>query len=172
MLLCEDKQHRVFVRRFLLKMGWRDHQVRIRTAGPGDGSAVQYVRNQFGAELKEHLSRHVSQALMVMVDADYRSVRERVAEFDSQCKKHGLPKRPDGVLVFVPKWNIETWLEYLAGKTVDESNRDYRPSSRKSDRARHVDALVEMCRSRELRQPAPDSLTAACIEWQRWAASV
>ena len=171
MLLCEDKQHRVFVRRFLLKMGWKDRQVRIRMAGLGEGSAVQYVRNQFGKEFKEHLSRHVSQALMVMVDADRESVRERVAEFDSQCKKHGLSKRPDSVLVFVPKWRIETWLKYLEGKTVDELKRDYPKLNHQRDCAPHVEELVKMCRKRELRKPAPDSLKAACIEWQRWAAS-
>lgn len=108
---------------------------------------------------------------MVMVDADYLSVRQRVAEFDSRCKKHGLAKRPDSVLVFVPKWRIETWLEYLDGKTVDESKRDYPKLNHQSACAPHVEELFQMCRKKKLRQPAPDSLTAACSEWQRWAAS-
>lgn len=173
MLLCEDKQHRVFVRRFLLKMGWQDHQIRVRMAGPADGSAEQYVRNRFPKELKDHRSRRgrVSEALMVMVDGDNRGVRTRVAEFDSACKTHGLARRPESVLVFVPTWKIETWLAYLNGETVDESRRDYPRLQRERDCAPHVDVLVDMCRRSGLRQPAPDSLVTACAEWGRWAAS-
>ena len=109
---------------------------------------------------------------MVMVDGDNRGMHARVNEFDSACKKHGLRKRPDSVLVFVPTWRIETWLAYLDGVTVDESKRDY-PSfrGRESDCAPHVNTLEEMCRRKSLRQPAPDSLAAACAEWNRWTDS-
>ena len=29
-LICEDQQHDIFVRRFLIKSGWKNHQIRIQ----------------------------------------------------------------------------------------------------------------------------------------------
>jgi hypothetical protein len=37
---------------------------------------------------------------------------------------------------------------------------------RKRDCKRHASALAEMCRQRELREPAPPSLVAACREFR------
>ena len=72
MLLCEDKQQSTFVYRFLIEMGWRKNQIRIRSAKPGKGSAEQYVRDQYPKELVEHRKASVSRALMVMMDGDNR----------------------------------------------------------------------------------------------------
>lgn len=108
-----------------------------------------------------------------MVDGDERGVAARQNELAGECRKQGLSVRfpEEGVLVVVPTWRIETWLAYLDGQTVDESRRDYPRLPRKRDCAPHVETLVAMCRRNELRQPAPDSLEAACVEWNRWVAS-
>ena len=56
-LLCEDTQHETFGRRFLKKMGWSNHQVRVLKAPGGRGSAEQFVRKRFPEELEEHRRR-------------------------------------------------------------------------------------------------------------------
>ena len=173
MLLCEDKQQETFAYRFLRKMGWTRHQIRIRPAKPGKGSAEQYVRNRFPKELVEHRRNSVAQALMVMMDGDKLGIRGRMAELDDACTiaKTRPRNSKEYVLVFIPTWRIETWLAYLSGATVDETKRDYPRLRRPRDCAPHVTTLVEMCQENRLRQPAPASLAAACREYRRWADS-
>ena len=172
MLLCEDKQQSTFVYRFLIEMGWRKNQIRIRSAKPGKGSAEQFVRNRFPKELNEHRARpSVSRALMVMMDGDNRGISGRMAELADACTKAKTSPRTQkeqDVLVFIPTWRIETWLAYLESETVDETKRDYPRLPRPRDCARHVDTLVKMCRNKALRKPAPASLAAACDEYRRW----
>ena len=170
MLLCEDQQQETFARRFLLKMGWSDYQIRVRSAPPGEGSAEHYVRSRFPVELAGHRSRHhrVSQALIVVLDGDQRGLKGRIAELEDACRKAKTNVRGpnERVLVFVPTWRIETWLAYLDGETVDETKRDYPRLARPRNCAPHVNALVEMCQSNQLRRPAPASLAAACGEYR------
>ena len=175
-LLCEDTQHETFARRFLKKLGWTNHQMRVVKAPGGRGSAEQFVRERFPEELEEHRRRRsrVSVALIVILDGDDRGVDRRIAELDDSCGQHGIPGRNPGeqVLVFVPTWRIETWFAYLGGETVDEEKRDYPRLPRPRDCQPHVESLVAMCRGDGLREPAPSSLVAACAEYRRWSGAM
>jgi len=46
-LLCEDRQHEVFMRTFLVGHGVPARRMRIKIASKGIGSAEQFVRNQY-----------------------------------------------------------------------------------------------------------------------------
>lgn len=170
-LLCEDTQQRAFLRQFLREMRRHDHVIRMETAPKGQGSGVHFVRTRFPKELAAHRRSSVSRVLMVMVDGDAQGVEQRVAELDAECRRQECPVRTndEAVLVFVPTWRIETWLAYLDDGPVDESKSDYTRLPRPRDCREHVAALVEMCRERRLRQPAPSSLIAACHEYRRWS---
>lgn len=172
-LLCEDKQQQAFMRRFLERSGKDCRLFRTETAPRGEGSAAQFVRKRFAKEVAEHRRRSVSQALMVMIDGDDRGVDRRLAELDDECKRQSLSVRtPDeGILVFAPTWNIETWLAYLDGEPVGEAKPDYPRLARPKDCGAHAAALAEMCDRRRLREPAPPSLSAACVEYRRWLAA-
>lgn len=172
-LLCEDKQQRTFARRLLETIGKDCRLFRVETAPKGEGSAEQFVRKRFPKEVANHRSRSVSQALMVMIDGDSRGVDRRISELDDECRRQDCPIRtPDeGVLVFVPTWNIETWFAYLDGETVDEAKPDYPRLPRPRDCRAHAATLGGMCRERRLRQPTPPSLIAACVEYRRWLAA-
>lgn len=108
-----------------------------------------------------------------MLDGDERGAAARLIELENACRATGVPVRfpEEGVLVVVPTWRIETWLAYLEGATVDESKRDYPRLRLPRDCARHVNKLVDMCRSKELRRPAPESLVVSCGDYERWVAS-
>jgi len=169
-LLCEDRQHEVFARRFLARAGWPTRRLRVEKAPPAEGSAEQFVRERFPVELSAYRANRgrVAQGLLVMVDGDDRGVTGRTAELEAACRAQGVPPRQDDdrVAIAVPTWNVETWLAYLAGSTVDESKSDYPRLARAGDCRPHVDELLELCRHGALRQPSPASLESACDEYR------
>lgn len=67
--------------------------------------------------------------------------------------------------MFIPTWNVETWLAYLSGETVDEANKSYPKLPRARDCKPLVEELFKMCQAGALRQPAPASLVDACQEY-------
>lgn len=167
-LLCEDVQHETFVRRFLAKAGWSTRRLRVEKAPGGCGSAEQWVRTRFPTELAEYRRRPGNaQALIVILDGDNRGVQTRTTELDDACRMNNIDIRtPDErVLVLVPTWNIETWIAYLKGQTVDETTRDYPRLPRPRECQVSVEKLIAMCREKGLREPAPSSLRAACVEY-------
>jgi hypothetical protein len=167
-LLCEDNQHEAFARRFLSAMGWETRAMRVEKAPEGRGAGEQFVRQRFPLELKAHRSRPVTQALVVLIDGDAAGTERRLQRLGQACRDTGITERADGerVGIFIPTWNIETWLTYLDGEPVEEDRRDYPRLARERDCQRHVDALAQMCRRGELREPAPLSLQVACEECQ------
>ena len=168
-LVCEDQQHEAFGRRFLKEMRLVTNPRKIRVERPslGRGSAERFVRETYVAELEAGRRSHVSRTLILVTDGDNVGVRGRLQQLDAACGRAGVQVRTDedGVAVFVPTWNIETWLTYLDGEDVDEELADYPRLQRPRDCGAHVRGLAEMCRRRALRQPAPASLVAACQEY-------
>jgi hypothetical protein len=168
-LLCEDTQHETFARRFLEKAGWATRRLRVEKSPKGRGAAAQFVRERFPTELAAYRSNRnrVAQALVVFIDGDKTGVADRLKELDKACEGEQIEprKQDDNVVIIVPTWNIESWLAYLDGTTVDESKDDYPRLDRPRDCQKHVDQLYEMCQKNALRQPAPGSLVAACDEY-------
>lgn len=168
-ILCEDRQQEAFARRFLALMG-REHRVqRVEVSPKGHGSGEQFVRERFAKELAYYRGRQhrVGQALIVVIDADNRGVGARIQDLDDAAATGKQDRRrPDErVAVFVPGRNIETWLAYLDGQTVNETD-EYPRLEHERDCQLHVERLCEMCREGALREPAPPSLEAACIEYR------
>ena len=169
-ILCEDRQHEVFICRFLKKCSWGVRSLRVEMAPRGRGAGEQFVRERFPKELSAcRLRKHVTQALIVMLDGDSVGVDERLRSLDAQCRSQGVdPRRDDDrVAVFVPTWRIETWFAYLDGNDVDEAKRDYPKLSRERDCQRFVNELFKMCQSGNLRPPEPRSLRSACREYDK-----
>lgn len=168
-VLCEDKQHWAFVKRFLERRGWNARRIRLRAAPPGRGSGEQFVREHFPEELKGYRSsrNRVSRGLIVMLDGDAVGLTGRLRSLDESCRSSGVdPRRDDDrVAVFVPTWSIETWFAWLDGEPVDETRRGYPRLDRPRDCRRHVDELARMCDAGALREPAPPTLPAACAEY-------
>jgi hypothetical protein len=166
-LLCEDRQHEAFARRFLAGMGWDLRAVRVEKAPGGAGSGEQFVRKRYPVELKAQRSRPVSQVLVVLTDGDSEGTAARLRQLDQACREAVVAERDQNerVAIFVPTWNIETWMAYLDGEAVTEDRSGYPRLPRERECQRHVDVLTRMCRDGELREPAPPSLEAACVEY-------
>lgn len=168
-LVCEDVQHEAFARRFLkeMKLVTDPHQLRVERSPSGRGAADQFVQEAYVTELDAGRRIHVARILLVLTDGDALGPAERLRRLDDACNRQGVePRSPaERVAVFIPTWNIETWLAYLEDKSVDETREDYPRLAKPGDCRQHIRVLVEMCRRRELRQPAPESLAAACEEY-------
>ncbi len=170
-LLCEDKQRQVFALRFLKALDWNLRDWKLILSPAGRGSGEQFVRETFPDELRALRSKGRDQVyLVVLIDGDSAGVNRRREQIREACRSQGVqpPTDNDRVLVCAPTWNIETWLAYLAGVTIDETRRDYSKfKGRESQCQPLIDELARLCREGALREPAPPSLAVACQEFRR-----
>ncbi|WP_420445912.1 hypothetical protein [Candidatus Poriferisodalis sp.] len=170
-LLCEDKQQRVFAHRFFKARDWNLREWKPITAPAGRGAADSFVRTEFPRQLKALREKGDEQVFLVaLIDGDAAGTHQRRRQIDEACRDEGIepPTDAERVLVCVPTWNIETWLAYLANQDVDESVSDYpRLDGRESECQPLVEALASMCKTGDLRCPAPSSLEAACSAFGR-----
>ena len=160
-ILCEDKQHESFIRRFLKKRNRKIYAVPRSGVGAGD----QFVRDNYPAQLDAVRKR--GGILVAMIDGDNYSIEQRQKQMDKACEQRGVsPRKPsDKVAVFVPMRNIETWFAYLNGERVNETDT-YPRLERERECRRHVNVLEQMCAEGRLRTPAPASLEDACREYE------
>jgi len=168
-ILCEDSQHEAFARSFLKKANLGARIQRVEKNPRGRGSAEQFVREQYAKELLHYRNRkhRVQQALIVIIDADKRSIADRINQIEAEVVAAGGQRRQEKerVAIFVPARNIETWLAYLDGQEVNEN--DNYPRLPRPRHCRHqVDKLHAMCQQGSLRPPSPLSLDAACKEYR------
>ena len=167
-LLCEDSQHEAFTRRFLKGMGWNTREIRVEKSPSSLGSAEQWVREKFSDELSVYRQRRqkATSALIAMIDADTKSVQDRIIDFEAACNSRQIAFRAadEAVAIAVPKRNIETWIHFLSGESVNEENI-YPKLNRERGCKPAVDRLVQLCRSTGLSPDAPYSLATACDEY-------
>lgn len=143
--------------------------LRVEKPRAGRGSGEQFVRKEFPHQLAVYRSQSTRRAicLIVCVDADIASVDERIRSFMMACRDDGIPFRtPDEQVCFViPKRNIETWLAYLRGESVNEQTV-YPKYDCQSKCQQDVKCLDQMCRQKQLRSNPPPSLVCACEEFK------
>ncbi len=125
-VLCEDKLTHCYIRRFLLAQGISGRKI-FPLPLPADGCGEQYVRLQFPRYLQVLRSKSFdSNVLVVAIDADKKTLQERKVQLNEACEAANVSVRTetDKMLVFIPKRNVETWIKYFDGETVDEE-QDY-----------------------------------------------
>ncbi len=81
-----------------------------------------------------------------MIDADMKKVVDRLNELDASLTAAALNVRqPDEKIGnFVPKRNVETWLHYLEGKTVDEDTSYPKGSAKNNLAFLHPDFTISL----------------------------
>jgi hypothetical protein len=169
-ILCEDILHDCFVR-YVLGIGGRDRELRISPRA--DGSAEQWVREQFAREVRAIRSCGRKAILVVVTDADKNSVEDRRESLLKSLDKAEVerPKEDEGIFILIPKWEIETWLKYLEDGVFNEEDGKLpkRFSGSESNCDPLAQKLLKMCQSQKLEpEPAPPSLLAACVEYKRF----
>ncbi|MEQ9486288.1 hypothetical protein [Coleofasciculus sp. F4-SAH-05] len=169
-ILCEDRQQEVFARHFLRERGFNGI-FRSKICPPGRQSGEQYVRTQYPVEVKAYRQNRnrVSIGLVVLIDADTGGLQERLNQLEFALSEDAQQNRQpdDAIAIFIPKRNIETWIHFLQGETVDEETEYAKYQKNEAACKPSVENLAEQCRSQNLPDNAPASLQAACGELQR-----
>jgi hypothetical protein len=167
-ILCEDRQQEVFTRCFLISRGVNPHRIYPRTCKKGKQAGEQFVRQEYPREVLGYRrnSGRLSAGLVVMTDADVREVANRLNQLDAALIERNIPSRKttERIGIFIPKRNIETWINYLMGQTVTENDL-YPHLKRESECIPFVEALARS--DAPLPQDAPPSLKTACDELSR-----
>ena len=168
-ILCEDKQQEVFAIHFLKKRGFTlDRNFRTEICPKGAGE--QFVREKYAQEVVEYRRQRNKRSgmLIVLIDADKKTVEERLKQLDDALIENSqqLRQPSEAIAIFVPKRNIETWIRHLQCENVDEET-EYTKFKKQSDCKPYLDKLVNQCYQGNLDENAPPSLKAACGELQR-----
>jgi len=167
-LLCEDRQHEAFARRFFESMGWEKRQLEVIRSPKGRGAAEQWVRAEYPAQVQKLRSApHIDGGLAVLIDEDLGGPGSREKDLAMALQGVGAPPLGDTerVALAAPARNIETWFAYLKGDEVDEVTAYPRLAQERACRPMAA-TLTAMCRGRQLRDPAPPSLDRACAEYR------
>lgn len=173
-LLCEDKLHEVFVRRFLKAWGvvGLNRKIYVPPYPEGEGCGSQFVISNFPDQLKAVRSRSAVTVLIVVIDADNKTVEERKGELEKALEDAGMPKVADDerICCVIPKWSIDTWLAYLqdGNASEDESYKNsLRFQNRESEAHPLIDTLAESCKAQGVLANAPPSLMNACSQFDK-----
>lgn len=157
-VLCEDKQHRCFCERLLKRMGFTNYRTLPLPAAQGAGGA--YVDAKYPDEVRAQRARQncAMSGLPVMREADNKTVQERRQDFDAALPS---PRQAnEHIALFIPKWELETWLQYLrTDEYVDEGRSDYpKLRGRESECHPQVDRLLDIVGADHLPGNCPPSL--------------
>jgi len=170
-ILCEDRQHLAFVRRYLSGLGYNERQIRDAPCPMGSQAGEQFVRQRYPIEVSEQRRRvaRLSVNLVVVIDADDMPVDRRLQQLEQELANLTLPGRgPDErIAILIPRRNIETWIHYLNGDSVNEIDT-FPKLVRQRDCQPAVDRLLQIKHSGwVLPADSPASLIAALPELQR-----
>ncbi len=173
-ILCEDLQTQVFIRRALIQRGVnprRIQSVALPSADKGAGDA--YVVKHYPEQARAHRSQAARSqaALIVHTDADpANTVVARIGRLDAALVAAGMPPRgpEERISYLVPKRNIETWIHfYLDGPPIDESTEYSKYRGHESDCWPAANAFSDNAASNTVPTGAPPSLTVGLSEFQR-----
>lgn len=169
-VLCEDKQHFHFARKYLEEQGINKRRIINKTAPPSQGSGAQYVIDNYANELKEHRSKNYQKniALAVFLDEDTKGTQNRLNELESLLKKANLEPRQknERVALFIPARNIETWFYYVDKQELIDETKDYKKHT-STEPSKVAKKLANDICPNKLPESAPPSLKNACLELMR-----
>ena len=155
-VLVEDEQHDRFAYRVLLQLGFHYRDIRVVPYPQGRRSGEQWVRENYPGQVKAHRRKASFQrvGLVVLIDADTRTVAHRHNQLAQKLQKAGLKARSgeEAIIIWVPKRNIHTWVAYLLDREVDVNEQDdYERLVRDEDYRTPAERFVELYREASAR---------------------
>jgi hypothetical protein len=123
-ILGEDDEQTEFARKFLNAQGVVNAKIRVIPNPNGKGAGTAHVVKNFPERVMAYRKKRnsIHNGLVVIIDADVSSVEQRYKELNRTLQKAALESRQEDerIVFWIPKRNIETWLCFLTGITVDE----------------------------------------------------
>lgn len=174
-VLCEDLQTQVFIRRALIRHGADRRRIHLADlpSEVKEGAGDDYVARHYPKEAEAHRSRasHTQAALIVHMDVDPRnSVAARMTRLEQALSTAGMPARgaEERIAYLIPKRNIETWIHfYLDGPPIDEVTEYAKYTGRESDCWPAAEAFSDGAASTTVPAAAPPSLEVGLSEFRR-----
>ena len=150
-VICEDVMQEKPIRAWLKSLGYNTkREVVFRThpeAVLGHKRNNAWVEQRYVEEVQaQRVRAHRMQcALIVCRDGDEESVEEHARTFDKRLANASLDKRDanENIALLIPQRNIETWLVFLAGHNVNETD-DYKALCRTVDVAESVKRFAHL----------------------------
>ena len=135
-VLAEDLRSARLVQQTLARSG-RYKNVRLKISPRADGSAEQWVRQQFPAELRDYRSARARRtgALVVHTDADGGTVDDRLNALHAACVEcdTAVVDADDLVALLIPKWSVETWVLWLSGDGLQSEEESVKLRCKRCD---------------------------------------
>ncbi|KHD08541.1 hypothetical protein PN36_05625 [Candidatus Thiomargarita nelsonii] len=162
-ILCEDLRHYHFARKFFQSRGLK--KIIPNICPKGRRSGEQYVREHYAQELKAYRSKanYLNIALVVVIDADLKSIDERIKSLDDPNPRSDT----ENIAIFVPARNIETWIHYLNGHDYNEKDSYKSLYNKGISPSKFAEKLAKKICPQGLQDDAPSSLHHACQELKR-----
>lgn len=157
-VICEDAEHRHFVRGYLSQLRFPMPRVHFEVAPSGKGDAKEWVRKRLIEEvgLIAARAKYLSVYCVVVVDCDQLSPVERR---DWLLKEVDAQQLGDKLVCVTPSTNIEDWLARLDGSLFAPRGR------KKAELGRHAhrlgSALSRDCRDS---RPTPEFVQDYCTQ--------
>jgi hypothetical protein len=171
-VLAEDERHQRFIRFYLKQKNYGGREIRFEPLPSGRGCGEQWVRENYAKQVQAFRARSAKAgtALIVAIDADTRTVDDRLRQLEQSLDSDRAARRADEerIVHLVPRRNIETWILCLSGEQVVEAT-DYKRRPGVDDQIRPA-AESFFAWSRPNAQEPPHnvpSLTAAIPEIKR-----
>jgi hypothetical protein len=146
--------------------------MRIECSPSGEGSAENWVRQEFVKEVRVYRSRHARTALIVAIDADANTVQNRQRQLDDALNAAGeneVDAKTEDIARLVPRRNVESWILCLNGEAVEEET-DYKNTRNSWTELipSAAETLLRWTRSKdEIPQHCIDSVRNGIVEMKR-----
>lgn len=176
-ILCEDIAQFDFIRAYAQLLGVSKRKIVKLTEANNNATVLKHYPEAVNSYRKVASENVI---LVVMIDADNKTVKERLREFDQKldAKKYRLNQdaRSDTekILIFIPIRNIESWFRYIdRGSDVENKKNEegkivcYKDKYQEADISQLAKKLKEEICVRGLPENAPSSLHHACRELAR-----
>lgn len=176
-VLCEDIAQYDFICAYAKLLG-ADNRKIAKLPAHNNTTVLKHYPNAVKS-YRRYATQNI--ILVVMIDADEKTIQERLREFDEKLdsEKYKLNQSTrfnnEKILLFVPIRNIESWFHYIATNIIDvETIKDnnekiisYKNQYVNKDLSIFAKKLKEEVCANGLPQNAPSSLHHACNELKR-----
>ena len=171
-VLAEDRMTQDFVRGYLHKLSYSNHDIRFEDVSAGKrGAGEQWVRDRYVATIAayRHRAKKASTMAVIVVDADTKTVEQRLSQLAKALHPNAV-KPEEKIAHLVPKHSIETWILCLSGTEVDEDTRYKKTSGNPQPSQARLAAPIFFDWSRPnatIPETCIPSLQRACAEVRR-----
>jgi hypothetical protein len=124
-LLVEDRMLERFAFAVLNKLGCNSRKIRL-IPYPGGTNTKRWVTHKYPEEVKAYRREANNQpnlALLVGTEADELTVQKRCGDLAAALTAKEISPRNlnERIVLWIPKWHVETWILFLSGTNVNEN---------------------------------------------------